>query len=193
MQVGGDKATLTGWPDKVRLMQENWIGKSEGVRFAFTHDIRGTTWRADRRRQDVRVHHARRHHHGRDLLRRRARAPAGHARREQPSSPPSSKNARPAAPPKPSWPRRRKGHAHRLYVFVTIRSPASRSPVWVGNYVLMSYGDGAVMGVPAHDERDFAFAPEVRLADQSRWCWWMARAFDYHDPGRTGTTDKRAA
>ena len=30
--------------------------------------------------------------------------------------------------------------------------------VWIGNYVLMSYGDGAVMGVPAHDERDFAFA-----------------------------------
>jgi leucyl-tRNA synthetase len=39
VQVGNDKATLTGWPDKVRLMQENWIGKSEGVRFAFTHDI----------------------------------------------------------------------------------------------------------------------------------------------------------
>src|SRR5260221_78190 len=41
VQVGGDKATLTGWPEKVRLMQENWIGKSSGVRFAFTHDIRG--------------------------------------------------------------------------------------------------------------------------------------------------------
>ena len=39
--MGGDKATLIGWPEKVRLMQENWIGKSEGVRFAFTHDIRG--------------------------------------------------------------------------------------------------------------------------------------------------------
>jgi len=37
--MGNDKATLNGWPDKVRLMQENWIGKSEGVRFAFTHDI----------------------------------------------------------------------------------------------------------------------------------------------------------
>src|SRR5262249_45220194 len=35
--------------------------------------------------------------------------------------------------------------------------------VWVGNYVLMSYGDGAVMGVPAHDERDFAFAKKYGL------------------------------
>ena len=33
---------LDGWPERVRLMQEHWIGKSEGVRFAFTHDIRGT-------------------------------------------------------------------------------------------------------------------------------------------------------
>src|SRR5690606_16533137 len=35
--------------------------------------------------------------------------------------------------------------------------------VWVGNYVLMTYGDGAVMGVPAHDERDFAFAKKYGL------------------------------
>ena len=35
--------------------------------------------------------------------------------------------------------------------------------VWVGNYVLMGYGDGAVMGVPAHDERDFAFAKKYNL------------------------------
>ena len=40
VQIGNDKATLSGWPDKVRLMQENWIGKSAGVRFAFTHDIK---------------------------------------------------------------------------------------------------------------------------------------------------------
>jgi leucyl-tRNA synthetase len=38
--------------------------------------------------------------------------------------------------------------------------------VWVGNYVLMSYGDGAVMGVPAHDERDFAFALKYGLPIQ---------------------------
>ena len=36
-------------------------------------------------------------------------------------------------------------------------------PVWVGNYVLMGYGDGAVMGVPAHDERDFAFASKYGI------------------------------
>ena len=36
-------------------------------------------------------------------------------------------------------------------------------PVWVGNYVLMGYGEGAVMGVPAHDERDFAFAKKYGL------------------------------
>jgi leucyl-tRNA synthetase len=39
----------------------------------------------------------------------------------------------------------------------------SQVEVWVGNYVLMSYGDGAVMGVPAHDERDFAFALKYGL------------------------------
>ena len=39
VQVGNPKATLHGWPERVRLMQEHWIGKSEGVRFAFTHSI----------------------------------------------------------------------------------------------------------------------------------------------------------
>ena len=60
-------------------------------------------------------------------------------------------------------------------------------PLWVGNYVLMSYGDGAVMGVPAHDERDFAFALKYDLAiqpvvdvpgsapfDHTQWSEWYA-------------------
>jgi leucyl-tRNA synthetase len=48
---------------------------------------------------------------------------------------------------------------------LTVRHPISGEalPVWVGNYVLMSYGDGAVMGVPAHDERDFEFAKKYHL------------------------------
>ena len=55
----------------------------------------------------------------------------------------------------------KKGMPTGLYV----RHPISGEPVpvWVGNYVLMSYGDGAVMGVPAHDERDFEFAKKYHL------------------------------
>ncbi len=97
-------------------MQEHWIGKSEGVRFAFPHDIRDARRQADRRRPALRLHDARRHDHGRHLLRRRARASAGAARRRaRPRrSPPSSSRARPAAPPRPSWRRRqKKRHRHR--------------------------------------------------------------------------------
>ena len=48
-------------------------------------------------------------------------------------------------------------------LFVTHPLTGAKVEVWVGNYVLMSYGDGAVMGVPAHDERDFAFALKYQL------------------------------
>ncbi len=48
-------------------------------------------------------------------------------------------------------------------LFVTHPLTGAQVEVWVGNYVLMSYGDGAVMGVPAHDERDFAFAKKYNL------------------------------
>jgi leucyl-tRNA synthetase len=48
-------------------------------------------------------------------------------------------------------------------LFVTHPLTGDKVEVWVGNYVLISYGDGAVMGVPAHDERDFAFAKKYSL------------------------------
>ena len=75
------QAGLPGWPERVKTMQENWIGKSEGVRFAFPHDDPRRRRRADRRRPALRLHDPRRHDHGRDLLRRRAGASAGAARR----------------------------------------------------------------------------------------------------------------
>jgi len=158
VQIGNPKATLNGWPDKVRLMQENWIGKSQGVRFAFPHQITdasgaligdgkmyvfttradtimGVTFCAVAPEHPLALHAA-------------ASNPALAAFIEECKSG-GTTEAELATQEK-------KGMATGL--FVTHPLTGAQVEVWVGNYVLMSYGDGAVMGVPAHDERDFAFA-----------------------------------
>jgi len=172
VQMGNDKATLNGWPDKVRLMQENWIGKSEGVRFAFTHDIRsadgaligasesspageqgkmyvfttradtimGVTFCAVAAEHPLALHAA-------------ASNPALAAFLEECKSG-GTTEAELATQEKKGMP---------TGLFVTHPLTGAKVEVWVGNYVLMSYGDGAVMGVPAHDERDFAFALKYDL------------------------------
>ena len=108
-----DPEYLSGWPERVRLMQENWIGKSEGVRFAFPHEIHDETGAAigDGKlyvfttRADTIM--------GVTFCCRRARAPARHARRQGQRRrwPRSSKPARPAAPPRPSARDQGKGRA----------------------------------------------------------------------------------
>jgi leucyl-tRNA synthetase len=158
VQMGNDKATLNGWPDKVRLMQENWIGKSEGVRFAFPHSIAGAdgaligdgkmyvfTTRAD---TIMGVTFA-------------AVAPehpiALHAAASNPALAAFIEECKTGGTTEAELAtQEKKGMATGL--FVTHPLTGVQVEVWVGNYVLMSYGDGAVMGVPAHDERDFAFA-----------------------------------
>ena len=65
-------------------------------------------------------------------------------------------------------------------------------PVWVGNYVLMSYGEGAVMGVPAHDERDFEFAKKYALAHQAGDRRRRARRIP-RTPGSPGTASAAGA
>jgi leucyl-tRNA synthetase len=166
VQVGNDKATLNGWPDKVRLMQENWIGKSEGVRFAFTHNIAGAdgaligdgkmyvfTTRADTIMGVTFCAVAAEHPLA---LHAAASKPAMAAFLEECKSG-GTTEAELATQEK-------KGMATGL--FVTHPLSGAKVEVWVGNYVLMSYGDGAVMGVPAHDERDFAFALKYHLPIQ---------------------------
>jgi leucyl-tRNA synthetase len=158
VQMGNDKATLNGWPDKVRLMQENWIGKSEGVRFAFTHDIAGAdgaligdgkmyvfTTRADTIMGVTFCAVAAEHPLA---LHAAASNPAMAAFLEECKSG-GTTEAELATQEKKGMP---------TGLFVTHPLTGAKVEVWVGNYVLMSYGDGAVMGVPAHDERDFAFA-----------------------------------
>ncbi|MFN9281713.1 MAG: leucine--tRNA ligase [Betaproteobacteria bacterium] len=178
---------LPGWPERVKLMQENWIGKSEGVRFAFTHDIRGEdgqplqegrmyvfTTRADTVMGvtfcAVAPEHA--------LAVHAARANAEVAAFIEECKAGGTTEAELATQEK-------KG----VRTGLTVRHPLTGAPVdvWVGNYVLMSYGDGAVMGVPAHDERDFAFALKYGIPirqviavegegpyDTTRWHEWYA-------------------
>ena len=158
VQMGNDKATLNGWPDKVRLMQENWIGKSEGVRFAFPHSIAGAdgaligdgkmyvfTTRADTIMGVTFAAVAPEHP---IALHAAAGNPALAAFIEECKTG-GTTEAELATQEKKGMP---------TGLFVTHPLTGAQVPVWVGNYVLMSYGDGAVMGVPAHDERDFAFA-----------------------------------
>ncbi len=163
VQLGNDKATLNGWPDKVRLMQENWIGKSEGVRFAFTHDIQGAdgaligdgkmyvfTTRADTIM-------------GVTFCAVAAEHPlAQHAAATNPALAAFIDECKTGGTTEAELAtQEKKGMATGL--FVTHPLTGAQVEVWVGNYVLMSYGDGAVMGVPAHDERDFAFALKYQL------------------------------
>jgi leucyl-tRNA synthetase len=144
-------------------MQENWIGKSEGVRFAFTHDIRdasgaligdgrmyvfttradtimGVTFCAVAAEHPLAMHAA-------------ATNPAMAAFIEECKSG-GTTEAELATQEKKGLP---------TGLFVSHPLTGSQVEVWVANYVLMSYGDGAVMGVPAHDERDFAFALKYDL------------------------------
>jgi leucyl-tRNA synthetase len=163
VQVGNPKATLNGWPDKVRLMQENWIGKSEGVRFAFTHNIAGAngqliddgrmfvfTTRADTIMGVTFCAVAPEH------------ALALHAAASNPKLAAFLEECKEGGTTEAELAtQEKKGMATGL--FVTHPLTGAQVEVWVGNYVLMSYGDGAVMGVPAHDERDFAFALKYGL------------------------------
>jgi leucyl-tRNA synthetase len=178
---------LPGWPERVKLMQENWIGRSEGVRFAFPHDIRDE---AGAPVQDGRLY----------VFTTRADtimgvtfcavAPehplAAHAARSS-SEVAAFVDACKAGGTTEAELATQEKKGVRTGLQVT--HPLSGEPVdvWVGNYVLMGYGDGAVMGVPGHDERDFAFAlkygiPIVQVVqvddephyDYTRWQEWYA-------------------
>ena len=154
---------LPGWPERVKLMQENWIGKSEGVRFAFPHDIRDDSGALI---QDGRLY----------VFTTRADtimgvtfcavAPehplAAHAARSNPALAAFIEQCQQGGTTEAELATKDKeGLPTGLFVQHPLTGDAVE--VWVGNYVLMSYGDGAVMGVPAHDERDFAFAKKYAL------------------------------
>jgi leucyl-tRNA synthetase len=148
---------LPGWPERVRIMQANWIGKSTGVRFAFPHQITGAggkLWVFTTRPDTIM---------GVTFC---AVAPehelATHAAKNNPALAEFIKECKLGSVIEADMATmEKKGMPTGL--FVTHPLTGKQVEVWVGNYVLITYGDGAVMGVPAHDERDFAFAKKYNL------------------------------
>ena len=149
---------MPGWPEPVKIMQANWIGKSEGVRFAFLHDVRGDDGKpiGDGRmyvfttRADTIM--------GVTFCAVAAEHPlAAHAAKSDPKLAAFIEECKRGSTGEADFATmEKKGMPTGL--LVTHPLTGEKLEVWVGNYVLMSYGDGAVMGVPGHDERDFEFA-----------------------------------
>ncbi|MBH1958171.1 MAG: leucine--tRNA ligase [Burkholderiales bacterium] len=161
--LGSVQNKLPGWPERVKLMQENWIGKSEGVRFAFLHDIKDAfgaligdgrmyvfTTRADTIMGVTFCAVAPEH------------PLALHAAATNPALAAFIEDCKSGGTTEAELATQEK-KGQRTGLFVTHPLTGEQVEVWVGNYVLMSYGDGAVMGVPAHDERDFEFAKKYDL------------------------------
>ncbi|NMF97558.1 leucine--tRNA ligase [Aromatoleum toluolicum] len=150
---------LPGWPEQVKLMQKNWIGRSEGVEVHFPYDLstigksgvlKVFTTRADTLMGATYVAVAAEHPLALqaaannpelaafiDECRHGGVAEADLATMEKKGMPTGLRVVHPIS--------------------------GEFMDVWVANYVLMGYGEGAVMAVPAHDERDFAFATKYRL------------------------------
>ncbi|MBV8145385.1 MAG: leucine--tRNA ligase [Gammaproteobacteria bacterium] len=155
--------TLNGWPERVRVMQANWIGRSEGCEIAFPYArdaaalagsagvVKVFTTRADTLFGATFLAVAAEH----PLALAAARGDARLAAFLEECRRGSTIEADVATQAK-------KGMA--TGVHVTHPFTGEPLPVWVANYVLMAYGEGAVMGVPAHDERDFEFALGQGLA-----------------------------
>ncbi len=158
----GDLDSL-GWPERVKIMQQNWIGKSVGVRFAFPHAIADDDGKLI---GDGKLY----------VFTTRADTIMGVTFCAVAAEHPLATHAAAANPELAAFideckhgsvmeadmaTMEKKGMPTGLKVVHPITG--EQVEVWVGNYVLMSYGDGAVMGVPAHDERDFAFANKYGL------------------------------
>jgi leucyl-tRNA synthetase len=148
---------LPGWPEQVKLMQKNWIGRSEGVRIGFPYALGNESsvlW-VFTTRADTLL--------GATFMAVAAEHPiAEYAAKRDPKVKAFVEECKKGAVMEAEL-----AQIEKLGVptGISVANPLSgeKIPVWVGNYVLMGYGEGAVMGVPAHDERDFAFALKYAL------------------------------
>ena len=157
-----DLDKLQGWPEKVRIMQQNWIGRSEGTLVDF--DLGGTvgpagstitvfTTRVDTIHGATSVQLAPEHPIVCDMIARNAdlRDKVEQLVAEQ-------RKAKEAGDIGAI-------EKHGVFTGRYAKNPYNGEavPVWVANYILMDYGTGAIMSVPAHDERDYEFAKKYKL------------------------------
>ena len=146
---------LEHWPDKVKLMQENWIGKSEGLQFKFAlsdggevevfttrpDTIFGSSFVAIAADHPIAQAIAAGSNEAADFIARCKQGGTTAAELETQEKLGWDTGLRAAHPFDPAW----------------------ELPVYIANFVLMDYGTGAVFGVPAHDQRDFEFATKYKL------------------------------
>jgi len=148
-----DLSLLGGWPERVRVMQENWIGKSVGATVTFPlpghkEGITVFTTRQDTLYGVTFMVLAPEHPLVMELVKGTEREEAVRAFVEKCRQ--QSEIARTAQDTE------KEGLDLGVYCINPLNG--EQVPVWVANYVLLEYGTGAVMGVPAHDQRDFEFA-----------------------------------
>ena len=158
-QLLADLAKLNAWPERVKSMQRNWIGRSEGViiRFKLTdttyyniHSLSVFSTRPDTLYGVSFVCIAVDHPLATQIAEENTEVKAFiHT---------CTQNKKTEA-------EFSKIKKEGIFTGVTVQHPLSEHmiPVWVGNYVLMDYGTGAVMAVPAHDQRDWEFAEKYQL------------------------------
>ncbi|MHB8947030.1 MAG: leucine--tRNA ligase [Bacillota bacterium] len=153
-----DLSLLSGWPQRVRTMQENWIGRSEGVELTFHVEKTGDpipvfTTRHDTIYGVTYVVLAPEHPLVAKLTRGTEYEAAVRAFAE--------KARKMSEIDRTSTETEKEG----LFIGARAQNPLSGEtvPIWIANYVLMDYGTGAVMGVPAHDQRDFEFIKKFGL------------------------------
>ncbi|MGE5576755.1 MAG: leucine--tRNA ligase [Syntrophothermus sp.] len=148
---------LTGWPDKVKIMQENWIGRSEGVEAFFKTEsgipLPVFTTRPDTIYGVTYMVVAPEHPVVEELIKGTPNEAAvrrfiAEVRAQDEITRTSTETEK-------------KGIFSGAYAVNPVNG--AKAPIWLANYVLASYGTGAVMGVPAHDQRDFEFARKYGL------------------------------
>jgi leucyl-tRNA synthetase len=145
---------LTGWPEKVKLMQKNWIGKSEGCEIDFVSDCKNLKIKIFTTRPDT--------IYGASFI---AIAP-DHPFTKNFENEENFKNFKNLALQKSGtesslFTNEKLGYKAPFFAFHPFLN--KKLPIYVANFILMDYGTGAIFGCPAHDQRDLEFAKKYNL------------------------------